>query len=358
MDNSGTVNIYGHIPDRSELVIGIGDYNNIHGLLTYLQEKDSLQIQKIPDIVDVSVLELVLIYERPLTDISTNRVYFSLGVKDIRDDEETRLTPILKLQTPTKYINVKIELNDDKPVACACLSPEKAFFWIDYSSIDKIPRSQLLAGSLYALKTIFGEQEYMVSWKISGISSLLSTDISKPLIQFDNQLNILGNLIMFLPTTWYERSLVSTNASFCERHSNIHTLIQNLSQLNFKGYTTQQWCEEVPAVNYCTMNDQCGDCLGQCQDPNTICYINPEISNLKSLTPGNLLVREQDNPQFICGSRDQEPKLDHYNTVSFSQDSPQITGNTATWVAVISIIIIISLLTWGIVRKSSSYDLT
>src|SRR6185312_898204 len=105
-------------------------------------------------------------------------------------------------------------------------------------------------------------------------------------------------------------------------------------------------CEEVPHITYCNVNDQCGECLGQCQDVNNICYVNKDI--LESST-GTLNF----SPKFICGSPSKEPKFNQSNMISFADNPPQTTGTVATWIAVISVIIIVALLTWGITKHFS-----
>lgn len=300
------VDIYGHIPDKSELIIGVGNYNNIHGLLTYFPSEDLLQMKTLPEVITPSVVQLILTYEKPSNIDKSNRIYFSLAVKD----------------APSRYINIKIDIDDDDKVACACISSEKAFFWIDYSNIDRTPRSQLLAGSLYSLQTTFGEQEYIVSWKVKGFSN--------------------GDLIIFLPTKWYE---TSSQDNFCQYKEGIITLVESLNQLGFKGYTSQQWCEDVPHVTHCSTEMQCGDCMGQCRDVNHICYPNPEYNSVNPHPNIN---------KFICGDHKHEPKMDQSSIVSFSDTTPiQTTGTTATWVAIITIFVIVALLVWGLTRKNN-----
>jgi hypothetical protein len=138
MDNSNilsVIDIYGHIPDRSEIVLGIGNYNNIHGLLTYFPSEDLLQMRFNSELLNPSILKLILNYEQ----ITDNRLYLSLSVND------------------SQYINIKSNSE-------ACISSEKALFWIDYSSLDrssKILRQQLLSGVLYSLKTT---HDQVVTW--------------------------------------------------------------------------------------------------------------------------------------------------------------------------------------------------
>lgn len=293
------VDIYGHLVDGSELVIGVGNYNTIHGLACYFSNDDLLQIQPISEVIAPSVLELILKYEKPLND-NSGGLYFSLSVKNT---------------TPTKYVNIAIEMDEQK-VARATISNQKTLFTIDYSSVDKVPRSLLLAGSLYSLQTTFGEKNYVVSWKIQGFAN--------------------GDLIIFLPTTWYEPSQKS-EFSYCNEKSGIINLVEKLNQISFRGYSTQQWCEGSPQVINCQNEDICGNCLGQCSNPNHICY--PDLSGSK---------------KFICGMSSDETNMLQSSTVSFAEDTPQTTGTTATWIAIISIFVIVGLLAWGLNYKFKS----
>lgn len=288
------VDVYGHIPntlDGAEIVIGVGNYNNIHGLACYYPTEDLLQIRSLSEIMTPSVIELILRYENPTNTTSSNQVYFSLQVKNT-----------------DRYININIEVDGDDKVACAIVSPEKAFFTIDYSTIDKTPRSHLLAGALYSLQTTFGEQNYIVSWKINGFAN--------------------GDLVIFLPTTWYEN--VDGN---CHMRTGVSNLIDALNQLKFKGYTTQQWCETAPHVINCHDNNLCGDCFGPCQNPNHICW--------------------PDGDKFICGFPQNEPNMVEFSMVSFADtnSTPQTTGTAATWIAVVAIFLIVAILAWGLTRK-------
>jgi LPXTG-motif cell wall-anchored protein len=323
------VDIYGHISDKSELILGVGNYNNVHGLLTYFPNEDLLQMRSLPEIVTPSVVHVILTYEKPSSINNTDKVYFSLTVKnDQYLATEKNSAPLIKKKD--KYINIKIELDGDRKVASACISSEKAYFWIDYSSVDKTPRSQLLAGALYSLQTTFGEQDYIVSWKIQGFSN--------------------GDLVIFLPTTWYEKS---PDGPFCQSKSGVITLVESLNQLGFKGYTTQQWCEDIPNVVNCVEGTECGQCLGQCQNLNHICYPNINGHNVQ-LAVGQL--SDVPDKQFICGPPNLEPKLNQSSMVSFSESSPPpTTGNAATWIAIIIIVIIVALLAWGFSRRNRKY---
>lgn len=271
------IDIYGPIPNKSELTLGIGTYNTIDGLLTL--QSNILKIQTLKNINNI--IELILTYENKISD----RIYFSLAVKN-----------------SNKFINIQIELINDKNVAYACISKSKCLFWIDYSSIDKNPRSQLFSAVLYSLKTSFGEQDYVVTWKI------------------DKSLN--KDLIIFLPTTWYE-------SSNCEINQGIDTLIDKLTKKSFKGFTTQQWCEELSFIKHCTNDQQCGECLGNCPNINHICYVDTQTPN-----------------SFICGPKELEPKI--LSTNVLPSNSSNVNCTYITWIVIISIFIIVAFLTWGL----------
>ena len=313
------VNVYGHLCDNMDVVIGVGNYNNIHGLACYYPNEDLLQIRSMPEIMTPSVIQLILRYEKLTNTLSTDKVYFSLEVKN---NDST---------APARYINVNIDVDGDQKVACAIISSEKAFFTIYYSTVDKTPRSELLAGALYSLQTTFGEQNYIVSWKINGFTN--------------------GDLVIFLPTAWYETIDVSEahigklNTDYpivgspraldgdCQMRTGINNLIDSLNQLKFKGYTTQQWCESASHVVNCHDNNLCGDCFGPCQDPNNICW--PE------------------GDKFICGPPQNEPNMIQLSMVSFADtpSTPQTTGTAATWIAIVAIFLIVAILAWGLTHK-------
>jgi len=281
------VDIYGNISDKSELIMGVGNYNNIHGLLTYFPHDNLLQMRPLPEIITPSVIRVELTYENFVPRM--NKVFFSLSVKD-------------ELYSEKKYINVTIETDENRKIAVACISEEKSIFWIDYSCIDKTPRSELLAGALYSLKTKINGEDNVVYWRIKGFSN--------------------GDLVIFLPTTWYEKD---RDDLLCQKKNGIITLVESLNQLGFKGYTTQQWCENVSNVIHCIENTQCGECLGQCQNPDHICY--PNINKPK---------------QFICGPPNMEPNLNQLTTISFSETS-STTINGTVWIVIIIIIVLLIL---------------
>jgi hypothetical protein len=281
--NMNIVDIYGHIPDKSKIIIGVGNYNNIHGLLTYFPHNDLLQIRQLNDIILPSVLILTLNYE---FHFSKNKCHFSLMVED------------------NKYINVNVESIGNQKVAYACISNQKAIFWLDFSSIDKIPRNQILASSLYALQTRIDDDNYVVKWKIQGFAN--------------------AELIKFLPINWYERD----NIGNCVNKESMHDLIENLEQLQFKGYSTESWCDKVPYVVNCIESELCGKCLGPCKNPNHICYPS--------------------DGKFICGSPQSEPNLIDTILITMATTETNDSNNSSMgiWIAIIIIFILVALLTW------------
>lgn len=270
MDSTLTVvNIYGPIADKTEIIVGVGNYNNVHGLLTYLSGDDLLQMTPLTDVITPTVLPLILTYEH----IKDNRLYFSLASNN-------------------NYINV--EMIDDKVVAC--LSDTKGIFWIDYSSIDTKPRSELLAGALYSLCTTFNNKEHVVSWKIKGFAN--------------------GDLIIFLPTTWYE-----TENNTCAIKTGSFNLVENLYKLSFKGYTTQEWCKDSPNIVHCPSEQLCGECLGPCSNNNYTCYPDGK---------GKFKCQTSSDP-----------------LVTFTDNTNTSTNMIAVWIALIAIVLVVALLTWS-----------
>ena len=179
-----------------------------------------------------------------------------------------------------RYLNIKV-INKD--TAIAVISEEPRIFWIEYSTIDNSYRSNLLAGSLYLLATNNNNKKYNVQWKIN-------TDLN-------------GELIIFLPTTWYEKF-----DDYCKLNTGGYIqLIENLKRLSFKGYTTDKWCEEVSHIYNCDIYNKCGDCMGTC-DGNKICLPNLENNNAK----------------FLCDDYTNEEKLYNYEAITFINDDKSL----------------------------------
>ncbi len=278
-----SLNIYGHIEDESKVIIGAGNYNAVHGLLTYSAVDNLFQITPLCNVVTNEVLQLMLKYKQ----------------------EESKVLFTLKLMDTDYYISVdKSNIGDDEMIPTA-ISLEEQYFWIDYSIIDKIPRSKLLSGALYSLKTMVANNEYVVSWKIAGFSD--------------------GDLIMFLPTVWYEKE--STESNICTLNTGINMLLERLKQISFKGYTTLKWCENINDVYHCSDGEFCGKCLGQCKDEDYICYIH-NIHNIH---------------KFICGHHPNEP--DMINPLPPPNTPP---NNIITIIVIIAILIIVGLLAYGL----------
>lgn len=270
-------NIYGPIINGSEVALAIGNYNNIHGLLTYITG-DALQMKSLASVISPTIIELVLEY-------STNK--FSLAVKGT-----------------DMYIGVESpQLVGKLRTVIAAITNTKTYFTLDFSAVDKLPRNKILSGVLYSLRTVIGEQQYTVTWKIQG---------------FDN-----GDLVIFLPTTWYEKAELNS----CNKWSDTPILLDKLNQLRFRGYTNQKWCEQLPTLTHCTADSNCGKCLGNCHHNDHICY--PD-------TNGN----------FICGPQDDSKDIVVIDTTSST------SRVTATWIALGAILIIVVLLAYGLFRRT------
>lgn len=271
-------NIYGPVDNGAEVILAIGHYNNIHGLLTHVPN-DVLQMKSLADIISPAIIELVLTYN---TD---NK--FSLAVKDT-----------------DMYIGVESPQNETRTVT-AVVSDIKTYFSLDFSAVDKTPRNKILSGVLCSLHTVINDQQYTVTWRIRGFAN--------------------GDLIIFLPTTWYEK-----DTNVCIKRFDTPILLDKLNQLRFRGYTNQKWCEQLPSLTHCTGNNKCGKCLGNCHQNDHICY--PDT-----------------NGSFICGPSDDSKDI--VDSITTANTTSSISRSTATWLAVGAIIIIVSLLVYGLVRK-------
>lgn len=254
-------NLYGHIEDMSTVLLGVGNYNSIHGLSCFYPQDNCLEFRPISEIVPPLILEAVLRYKK------TKPTHFYLEVKNYSDD------------VSTKYISVDIIIQDGREVALAVVSHTKTYFTIDYSIVDTKPRPLLLAGTLYSLQTTVKNKNYIVSWKIKGFS--------------------YGDLIVFLPTTWYQKN----NLDDCQFNTGSELLVENLNLFNFKGFTNKYWCESFPFVTNCDSNTLCGQCMGRCKNPNQICW-------------------PSDNT-YICG----DPVL-----VSFATETVEAPNNNQLWI--------------------------
>ena len=292
------VNIYGHILDKSDIIIAIGNFNSIHGVLTYIDKK--LEIKHISDIRSYNILQLIITYESPSyiknNYVGVNEIYFTLKVKGIN-----------------KYINIEIVNNNDKLTAKPIISDSKAYFTTKFSSIDNIKRHQLLAGSLYNLETVLGEQKYIVNWPVSGFMD--------------------GDVVIMIPTKWYEKD----DNNQCLYKSDIDELLSSLNKSYFKGYSEKHWCQQFDYVYNCSSQNTCGDCLGKCSNSNYICVPNPNhnINNHSS---------------FVCTDLYKE-KSTELNE-NFNQTFSFKSNNTITTCIIILIIIILfSVLFWGIYNR-------
>lgn len=194
------VDIYGDLQNDSEIIIGAGNFNQIHGLLT-----DKLIIDKLDSINIKSIPKFILSYK-----ILNRKLYFSLY---------NRATSMYL------YIN-----NNKYPI----LSATPQYMDIEFSCISH-RNTEIFAGTLYSVK--FNNK--IISWPVANFSST--------------------ELIMFLPTTWYE-NIDGT----VQKLDSFHLLLQKIKLNYFKGYTNKYWCESVPNVEYCRYKDSCSNCFGSC----------------------------------------------------------------------------------------------
>lgn len=278
------VNVYGYLSDQSEVVIALGNHNNAHGILCYEPLNQLLQIHALSEVVIPSVVEFILHHEKPTGRPDKNVLYFSLALKEPHGDK--------------KWLHIDI---DKMGLANATVSSEKSIFTVNYSSVDKYDRSRMLAGSLYSLNTVFGEQTYTVSWKVRNF--------------------VNSELIMFLPTTWY------VGAS-CESSTGLHNLIQHLKSDHFRGFVSREWCDNVTNVSNCSESKSCGDCMGYCPNPNHVCYPNSADSN------------------FVCRVPGHEPILGSSALVTVASEPSSTNG--ITWLAVTSVFVIVIILALGL----------
>jgi len=212
----------------------------------------------------------------------------------------------LKIKDKDEYIGIKLENNK----AIACKNNVKTLFTIDYSIIDKKSREKILSGVLYSLKTKIKGKNYNVEWKIENLPN--------------------GELIMFLPLNWYENET-------CEKTSDINNLIERLNRLYFKGYTSLKWCKNMSKVLNCENSIICGNCMGKCPNFGDICYSSGKEG------------------VFICGKKEPDmlvpPNITLNNELTNNFSENNISGNGVTFLAIGLIIIIVSLLFYGIYIK-------
>jgi hypothetical protein len=232
---------YGPMSSNTELIIGVGNYNNIHGVLTYtgassLNSATNIIVNPVAEAMTPNVIPFTVRYH-------DGGMYSFYNVE------------------MGNYLSARL-LSDNNCVAI--VTDTLTLFSLEYSGVDKTPRPELLAGVLYSLRTNIKGKNYTVSWSIKGFSN--------------------GDLIIFLPTSWYE--LVQ---GVCVNRTGVSTLVESLNKLSFKGYATDTWCKENPSITHCVDGTECGSCLGQCRDPDHIClhvtdgkYVCTRVSRVTS----------------------------------------------------------------------------
>lgn len=296
-------NIYGPISNNTEVVLAIGNYNNIHGLLTYVNRVGNtniLQMKPLADVMSPMIIELVVNYS------SDSR--FTLAIKGTDNYigvEDARL--VNKVGEVPQIRNVT-----------TCISSTKTYFTLDFSVVDRLPRNKILSGVLYSLRTSIGEQQYTVTWRIKDFAN--------------------GDLMIFLPTTWYEQRQELDNIITCQKFSETPILLDKLNQLRFRGYTNSKWCEQLPTLTHCTEDSNCGKCLGNCHHTNHICY--PDI-----------------NGNFICALSNEDLDILQVTMSSSTTSINTIRSETrtiVTWIVMGVILIIVLLLVWGLSKNNNS----
>lgn len=217
--NTHVNNIYGHLEDRSDIVIAMGDYNSVQGLA----RNDSNAAENI--IIDTLAkvnIENILVLQLQYHDVD-NR------------------TPMFCLKVPDRGLYLAVDNR-----GLATLSSKKTWLTVDYSTVDRKPRPTLLAGALYSLMIM--ETRRVIKWNIANHEQH-------------------GDLIICLPTRWYEK-----HHDVCVKQSGIDKLISAVNRPTFKGWTTRSWCEQAAGVRYCTPNERCGSCLGFTEHADRVCY--------------------------------------------------------------------------------------
>ena len=320
MDSSN--NIYGNIKNNQEIIISIGNYNNIFGLVSNIN--GSIKVNNLNEINEITdkrkIIRFMLIYEnlKTNTEILNNGVkpHYSINPKDLLNN---RVKPysvfppeMLKFSLKInddggddKYLNIKI---NNKNKAIATISSKKEIFWMDYSTIDNVnsDRTNLLAGSLYLLSTYNNNIKYNIQWPIN------------------NDLN--SELVIFLPTQWYEK-----NSNNCQLNNGGYIqLIDKLKQLSFKGFNTKKWCKEVDYIYNCDINTKCGDCMGMC-DTNKICQ--PDFINNKFKCVDHRKINKDLDVSFI--NKDNKDNKDNIITTK------DTSNNNGIYIIIIIIIIFI-----------------
>jgi len=257
--------IYGNITDKSEVILANGNYNTIYGILS----RDLEIVFKDTE----SALFLTLHYDK------NNEFYFTTKDK--------------------KFLGVKLINYNDKNIVIPEIVLVKCLFSVDTSLNDNVARKNIMAGSLFSMKTTIGDINYIVQWKIKN--------------------GDYTNLIKILPKIYYK-------GDKCVKSNN---LLTDLKDNNFKGYSSQNLCYNKSDIVYCETGQTCGLCLGKCINENYICFLDKDFS-------------------YTCGNPEDE-------IVNSNSNSNSTNNNAITWVTIISIFVILLLLTFGLSYKFKKY---
>jgi len=300
LESSSESKIYGNILDNSDCIIEFKNYELIKSIrekdIQFEQEnylKNNMKSEEIISNKEYSLLEITVKYEN-------------------RDNKSLFLS--FKIKGTNKYINVtnphedNYQKKDRENEVYTIISDKKCIFSIGYSDIDNKGRKNIFSGASYLLKTKIGDIEYDVIWKIGNSKKIKA--------------------IQFIPTTWYEleddREIYEsqTNFSICKINNGIDILMDKLKK-QFKGFTTDLWCNSMAKTSYCKNNENCGECFGKCIKSDEICYPDYDKGN-----------------KFICKSPENNDLSTYDNIVT--------VGTTASIIAFMCIVIITILLILGL----------
>jgi hypothetical protein len=295
--------IYGYLNDKKNIIITIGNNNNILGALIF--KNDKLQFTDNNKYFD-KIVEWELNY---LSNSDTENKSFSLYCKKFN-----------------MYL-----FTDENNIAT--LSTNKKIFNIGFSSVDKIPRQKLLSGVLYNLY----DDDKLVKWNMKKFSHV--------------------DLISFLPTTYYSLQDFQDSDSQVNSDSRVNNIIIENETIKFlmtgigsntgtdtdtrKKFTEKEWVKYQNFL-HCEKNNKCGKCLGNCNN-DKICVLRTEDSNQSPVLKTLKDIWNPGKSTFICVNRENEFSTDTNNNNNTKND-------IMTIIVLISIIVIIALLIYGKVK--------
>ena len=113
-----------------------------------------------------------------------------------------------------------------------------------------------MAGTLCTFKS----DDREITWKVSNFAN--------------------AEIIMLLPLRWYEKD----EKNRCVEVEGVENLVKRIKQDSFKGYTSKKWCSRASFIVNCGSGENCGKCMGLCNDVYHICtpYKNKFICGIAS----------------------------------------------------------------------------